>query len=109
MSDHDPLPETHPLPQLEQLVRHLGEELAMFRKRAIQAETKLKAFDSSTRPGDLFTEQRAAQLARENTDLRSRLDFATERTRGVLVQVRFLRQQAERPITGSGTAVGSRR
>jgi hypothetical protein len=83
--------------QLEQLVRHLGEELAMFRKRAIQAETRLKAYESSTRTGDLFADQRAAQLERENTELKARLDFAVSRTRGMLEQVRFLRQQASRP------------
>ena len=107
MSDHDPLPETHPLPQLEQLVRHLGEELAMFRKRAIQAETKLKAFDSSTRPGDLFTEQRAAQLARENTDL-GRGSTSPRSARGGPGPGAVPAPAGGCPI-GSGLAVGSRR
>ena len=39
---------------------------------------------------------RAAQLERENMDLKARLDWATTRTRGMLEQVRFLRQQATR-------------
>lgn len=108
MSDHEP-PEPHPVRQLEQLVRHLGEELAAFRRRALQAESRLRAYESSTRTGDLFAEQRAAQLERENADLKARLEFATTRTRGLLERVRFLRQQAQRPITGPTSAAGKQR
>lgn len=107
MSDHVP-PETHPVRQLEQLVRHLGEELAAFRRRALQAESRLRAYESSTRTGDLFAEQRAEQLERENAELRARLDFATTRTKGLLERVRFLRQQAERPVSAT-TPAGKQR
>ena len=101
MSDHES-PDLQALRQLEQLVGHLGEELAAFRKRAFQAEAKLRTYESSTGTGDLFAEQRAARLERENAELRSRLTVATERTKGVLEQVRFLRQQASRPVGNSG-------
>jgi len=101
VSDHEP-PEMQALRQLELLVRHLGEELATFRRRALQAEGKLKSFESQATTGDLFTEQQAAQLRRENDELRARLAFATDRTKGFLEQVRFLRQQAARPLTNSG-------
>lgn len=108
MSDHESLPESHPLPQLAHLVRALGEELASFRKRAIQAEATLRGYESSkSRTGDLFAEQRVVELERENIDLRARLEFATEQTRAILAQVRFLRQQSERPVTGSQAAVGN--
>ena len=107
MSDPESLPETHPLPQLAQLVRNLGDELAAFRKRALQAEATLRGYESSSRSGDLFAEQRVVQLEKENADLRARLDFATEQTRAVLAQVRFLRQQSERPVTGSQVVVGN--
>lgn len=108
MSDHELLPESHPLPQLTLLVRHLGEELASFRKRAIQAETALRGYESSkSRTGDLFAEQRVVELERENADLRVRLEFATEQTRAILAQVRFLRQQSERPVTGTQAVVGN--
>jgi hypothetical protein len=108
VSDHESLPESHPLPQLAQLVRHLGEELASFRKRAIQAETALRGYETSkSRTGDLFAEQRVVELEKENADLRARLEFATEQTRSILAQVRFLRQQSERPVTGSQAAVGN--
>ena len=105
MSDRELLPENHPLTQLSQLVHHLGEELSTFRKRALQAEATLRGFETSSRSGDLFAEQRVVELERENADLRKRLDFATEQARAILAQVRFLRQQAERPVTGSQAAV----
>jgi len=107
VSDHESLPETHPLPQLAQLVLKLGDELAAFRKRAIQAETKLRGYESSSRTGDLFAPQRVEALEKENADLRQRLEFATEQTRAILAQVRFLRQQSERPVTGPQAVVGN--
>ncbi len=100
-SDYDP-PELQSLRHLEYLVRQLGDELAMFRRRAQQAEVQLRAFESSTKSGDLFAEQRVAQLEKENAELRARLNAASSRTRGVLEQVRFLRQQAARPVHGNG-------
>ncbi len=107
MSDRESLPESHPLPQLAQLVRSLGEELATFRKRALQAEAKLRTYESTSSTGDLFAPQRVAELEAENADLRDRLQFATERTRAILAQVRFLRQQSGRPVTGSHAATGN--
>lgn len=100
------LPESHPLHHLEQLVRNLGEELAAFRKRALQAEARLREFEAAAqRPGDLFAEQRVAELERENMELKQRLAAAAERTRSALQQIRFLRQQALRPVSGPTKAV----
>ena len=92
MSDSEP-PEPSAFRQLDQLVRGLGEQLAAFRKRAHAAEARVKALEAIAQPGNLFTEQRVKELEREVDDLRLRLGFATERTRVVLDQVRFLRQQ----------------
>ncbi len=107
MSDRESLPESHPLPQLAQLVRSLGEELAAFRKRALQAEATLRGFESASKTGDLFAPQRVAELVKENADLRARLVFATEQTRAILAQMRFLRQQTEHPVTGPQAVVGN--
>jgi hypothetical protein len=107
VSDRESLPESHPLTQLTQLVHHLGEELATFRKRALQAEATLRGYESSTRSGDLFAEQRVVHLERENADLRARLEFATEQTRAILSQVRFLRQQSERPVSQAAVNNGA--
>lgn len=79
--------------ELEQLVRNLGEELATFRKRAHQAEARLKSLSSSPGGGDRSAEERVATLEAENARLRTRLAQATDRTRAMLDRVRFLRQQ----------------
>lgn len=78
--------------ELEHLVRNLGEELATFRKRAHQAEARLKSLSNSP-TGDASAEERVATLEAENARLRARLEQATDRTRAMLDRVRFLRQQ----------------
>lgn len=80
---------------LESLVRHLGEELAAFRKRAQMAEARLQAIATRGGGGDGMAEERVTQLEAENTALRQRLSEAAERTGKVLDRVRFLRQQHE--------------
>ena len=87
-------PEKAAFKELESLVRHLGEELSGFRRRALQAEARLKEIDtaaSSSKP----TPERLAALERENRDLTRRLKAATERINGMLDRVRFLREQSE--------------
>ncbi len=87
-------PEKAAFKELESLVRHLGEELSGFRRRALQAEARLKEIDtaaSSSKP----TPERLAALERENKDLTRRLKAATERINGMLDRVRFLREQSE--------------
>lgn len=87
-------PEKAAFKELESLVRHLGDELSGFRRRALQAEARLKEIDtaaSSSKP----TPERLAALERENKDLTRRLKQATERINGMLERVRFLREQSE--------------
>jgi predicted RNase H-like nuclease (RuvC/YqgF family) len=79
--------------ELEHLVRNLGEELATFRKRAHQAEARLKSLSNSPGGSDGSAEERVATLESENARLRARLEQATDRTRAMLDRVRFLRQQ----------------
>ncbi len=87
--------------ELDRLVRTLGEELAFFRRRALEAERRLRELApepaGSTSPGAPAgaTELRArvGELERENQDLRARLDEAAARTRQMAERVRFLRQQ----------------
>jgi predicted RNase H-like nuclease (RuvC/YqgF family) len=82
---------------LQALVRHLGEELAGFRRRALQAEARVKQFDSAVTSGKPTPEKLAA-LERENRDLKKRLAEATSRTHEMAERVRFLREQASTPI-----------
>ena len=91
--------------ELEQLVRHLGEELSAFRRRALQAEARIKSLEQerdaradaeaalAKRTDGAPPHPRVAELELENDELRRRLEVATARTRQVLDRVRFLRQQ----------------
>lgn len=78
--------------ELEVLVRNLGEELSVFRKRAHAAEARLKAL-GATPTGDASAEERVAALDAENARLRGRIAEAGARTHTMLDRVRFLRQQ----------------
>ena len=92
-SDSD-RPDLEAFQELQQLVRHLGDELAAFRRRALQAEARVKALEGS--PGAArVTPERIERLETENADLKRRLESARTRTRQVLDRVRFLRQQHE--------------
>ena len=99
MSDSE-RPEIVAFRDLEQLVRHLGDELAGFRRRALLAESRLRDLESEERAPEV-TQQRAldervTELEHENAVLRARLESATERTRQMLERVRFIRQQAQK-------------
>ena len=75
---------------LAQLVRHLEDELASFRRRALSAEARVKELESVT-GGETVD---AAALKRENADLTARLDAAKARTQQLVDRVHFVRQQA---------------
>jgi len=81
---------------LDVLVRHLADELAAFRRRALTAESRLKEVESHE--GGVIAldlSARVTQLEKENEQLRSKLEAATARTKQMLDRVRFLRQQAQ--------------
>jgi cell division protein FtsB len=81
--------------ELTLLVRHLGDELASFRKRALTAESRVKAMEAAGSTNTEGLAERVAQLEAENADLRTRLEAARGRARHMLERVRFLRQQQE--------------
>ena len=97
-------PEITAFQELQTLVRHLGDELAGFRRRALVAEQRVRDLEmkegrlANTSPRELA--DRCAALEGENVALRGRLDAATARTRQMLDRVRFIRQQTQ---TGSGS------
>jgi predicted nucleic acid-binding Zn-ribbon protein len=94
MSDNE-RPESPAVSELDQLVRHLAEELAAFRRRALTAEAKLKEVEGQEGGAvALDLSNRVTTLERENERLQNRLDEATVRAKQMLERVRFLRQQA---------------
>jgi len=92
-------PEKTAFRELETLVRHLADELAGFRRRALLAEARVREAESEgTAPVAQEKQQladRITQLEHENAALQGRLDAATARTNQMLDRVRFIRQQAQ--------------
>lgn len=79
--------------ELRELVVRVTEELATFRRRAHAAEARLRELEA-LHASDPVPVGRVAEIERENADLKRRLEVATLRTRELLDQVRFVRQQA---------------
>ena len=85
--------------ELETLVRHLGEELAAFRRRAIAAEAQLREAGHTPRDQNARGSDRLTELEAENATLRTRLGKAEDQVRQMLDRVRFLRQQVQSQAT----------
>jgi len=92
-------PEVAAFRELETLVRHLGEELAAWRRRAMQAETQLKEQPSGR------GKAAASGADPESAAFKTRVHRAEERVRQMMESVRFLRQQ----LQSDGAAAGSSR
>jgi len=75
--------------ELEHVIGALADEMAAWRRRAHEAEAKLKA------PAPSGGRGASAALERENRELRERLDAARARTKQLMDKLRFLRQQQE--------------
>jgi hypothetical protein len=75
---------------LEYLIHSLADEMAGWRRRAHEAEARLKAA-----PPVPAGRANSAALEKENRELRERLDAAKTRTKQLLEKLRFLRQQQE--------------
>ena len=95
MSDNEQA-ESGALRELGTLVRHLADELASFRRRALTAEARVKDLESHEGGAVGFElASRVARLEEENERLRAKLDAAGTRAQQMLDRVRFLRQQAQ--------------
>jgi hypothetical protein len=82
--------------ELDMLVRHLAEDLATFRRRALIAEARLKEVESQDGGAtNLELAERVNQLEHDNDRLQTKLASATMRAKQILDRVRFLRQQAQ--------------
>jgi len=108
------------LDQLETVLRHVADELASWRARALKAEAELK--ESGLRGGgaggggatkpDAETRGRVADLEQENRTLRQRVEGARTRVHDLLSRLTFLEEQARQTGgngggTGGGTSAGS--
>jgi hypothetical protein len=95
MSDNAPT-ESVKVQELDVLVRHLADELASFRRRALLAEARLKEVEGLEGGAvNLDLAARVGRLERENARLETKLETASGRAKQMLDRVRFLRQQAQ--------------
>jgi len=94
-----PRPDLPALEELERLLRHLGDELAAWRRRSLKAEAELQ--DARTKGGVLAgpellqARQRIVDLEVENQGLRQRIDAARDRVRVLANRMAFLEQDVE--------------
>src|SRR3954470_2953430 len=89
-------PDQRALSDLEQVVRHLTEELAGWRRRTLKAEGELQQAraDGGVLAGPELKQarQRVSELEAENQGLQQRIDAAKERLRTLAVRLSFLEQ-----------------
>lgn len=102
MAYHYERPDQKALTDLEQLLHHLAEELAGWRRRTLKAEAELHEAraNGGVLAGPELTQsrQRVIELETENQALRQRIDAAKERLRALAGRLSFMEQQ------GGGTA-----
>lgn len=86
-------PDGKALGELEQLFRHLGTEVAQWRRRSLKAEAELaqvRAKGVYEGPELSGVQQRVVELEGANQQLRERIDAARERVRTLNARLAFL-------------------
>jgi len=92
-------PDFKEIEELEGLLRHVGDELAAWRRRSLRAEQELAAYKEKggVMPGPDVVQgrQRLAELEQENLALRARLESAGERVQMLVARLAFLERDVE--------------
>jgi chromosome segregation ATPase len=87
-------PDDAALARLEQLVRHLAEDLGAWRKRGLRSEAEVAELKSRggslAGPELLQVRQRIVDLERENQDLRLRVTVARDQLASLSARLVFL-------------------
>jgi hypothetical protein len=97
------------LDQLETILRLVGDELALWRARALKAEADLKEAGGRGGPAakvDPEIRGRVADLEQENKALRQRVEAARGRVHDLLSRLTFLEEQAREAGAGGARAAG---
>jgi FtsZ-binding cell division protein ZapB len=89
-------PDVKAVDELETLVRHLMDELAGWRRRALRAEAELGELKGragvTAGPELSHARERIVELETENQSLRQRIESAKERVRVLAARLSFLEQ-----------------
>lgn len=95
-------PDGHALSELTDLLQHVGEELAAWRRRSLKAEAELTEARAKggvvAGPELLQSRQRALDLEVENQALRQRIEAARDRLRILANRLSFLEQDADEGV-----------
>ena len=95
-------PDAQSLTELGDLLQHVGEELAAWRRRSLKAEAELAEARSKggvvAGPELLQSRQRVIDLEVENQALRERIDAARDRLRMLATRLSFLEQEADEGV-----------
>jgi len=87
-------PDLAALSELEQLLKHLGDEVTGWRRRTLKAESELQEARSRggvlAGPELLQSRQRVIELEVENQALRQRIESARERLQSLSSRLAFL-------------------
>ena len=96
------------LDQLETILRHVADELALWRARAVKAEAELKESGGRGPAAKLDPETRGrvADLEQENKTLKQRVEAARARVHDLLSRLTFLEEQARETAGGGGSRGG---
>jgi hypothetical protein len=103
------------LDQLESTIRHVAEELAGWRARALKSEAESRhgpqaVAPASSAPGltlarpDPELRTRMAEMEAENRVLRQRVEATRTRINDLLARLAFLEEQGRESATGTGGA-----
>lgn len=98
MTYHYERPDQKAVADLEQLLQHLAEELAGWRRRTLKAEAELQQARANggvlAGPELNQSRQRIIELEMENQALRQRIDGAKERLKTLAGRLDFLEQHS---------------
>ena len=86
-------PELQALAELEGVVRHLAEELAGWRRRALKAEADRAEMGGGH--DTVASREKVVKLEKENRELKDRVEGARARVGDLLKRLRFLEEQAD--------------
>lgn len=98
------------LEQLETVLREVGEELALWRARALKAESEVGGSQRGgvgAKSGGGEHSRRGSELETENRQLRQRVEAARSRVQELLSRLVFLEEQARESAGSAGGAAAS--
>jgi predicted nucleic acid-binding Zn-ribbon protein len=86
-------PEIQAISELESVVRHLADELAGWRRRALRAEAEKAEVGAGH--DAVVSREKVVKLERESRELKERLEAVRGRVGDVLKRLQFLEEQAD--------------